>query len=156
MDTVIPGPDTPHILRPPGRDPHVYLGKDWQAPYLSPSASTRELGTWGEEIAARHLSARGLRIFSRNWRCRLGEIDIVCFDPRREAIVACEVKTRRDRSGVPAIESVSRAKLARLRQLLALWLSVHGESAAHLEIDVIAITSGGDQLWNLCHIEGVA
>ncbi len=57
---------------------------------------------------------------------------------------------------MPAIESVSRAKLARLRQLLAMWMSTHDVWAERLDIDVIAITVGDDQMWNLCHIEGVA
>ena len=35
------------------------------------------LGIYGEELAARYLSKNGLVILERNWRCDLGEIDII-------------------------------------------------------------------------------
>ena len=156
MDTSSSAPEAPHILRPPNREEEIDLGNEWQPPLLRPNASTREFGAWGEEVAYRHLVARGITVLGRNWRCRLGEIDLVCHDPDRSSVFACEVKTRRERGCVPAIESVSRAKLARLRQLLAMWMSTHDVWAERLDIDVIAITVGDDQMWNLCHIEGVA
>ncbi|MGO1590832.1 MAG: YraN family protein [Ancrocorticia sp.] len=156
MDTTHSAALTPHILRPSHRAEHIDLGSDWDPPVLSPTATARELGAWGEEIACRHLSARGICVLSRNWRCRSGEIDLVCHDPARQSIIACEVKTRRERGSVPAIESVSRTKLARLRRLLGIWVSTHNQRAEQLDIDVIAITVGDEDLWNLCHIEGVA
>ena len=35
------------------------------------------LGIYGEELAARYLSKNGLVILERNWRCDLGEIDVI-------------------------------------------------------------------------------
>ena len=37
--------------------------------------------------------ARGYRVVARNWRCRIGELDLVLA--RGSALVICEVKTRR-------------------------------------------------------------
>ena len=37
----------------------------------------KELGANGEEIAVRYLKSRGYRILERNYRIRLGEIDII-------------------------------------------------------------------------------
>ncbi len=43
-----------------------------------PARATRqEVGAFGEGVAARYLADRGLEIIDRNWRCRLGEIDLV-------------------------------------------------------------------------------
>ncbi|MDN6486035.1 YraN family protein [Ancrocorticia populi] len=155
MSTASSAVETPHILRPPYRDEQIDLGKEWDPPELRCGSTTQELGAWGEEVAYRHLRARSIQILERNWRCRRGEIDLICYDPARGSIFACEVKTRRDHGRVPAIESVSRAKLARLRQLLAFWISTHNMHAELLEIDVIAITVSADHSWSLCHIEGV-
>src|SRR5688572_29160696 len=52
----------------------------------------RRLGARGEELAARHLEARGLEVVERNYRTRYGELDVVARDER--FLVFCEVKTR--------------------------------------------------------------
>ncbi|MDT7551180.1 MAG: putative endonuclease, partial [Actinomycetota bacterium] len=39
-----------------------------------------ELGRYGEELAARHLTDAGMEVLARNWRCREGELDIVARD----------------------------------------------------------------------------
>ena len=40
------------------------------------------VGQYGEELAARYLANAGFAILERNWRCELGEIDIVARDGR--------------------------------------------------------------------------
>ena len=40
----------------------------------------KKLGAWGESVAAHHLSAKGYEIMARNWRCSLGEIDLIVKD----------------------------------------------------------------------------
>ena len=50
------------------------------------------LGRYGEALAARHLVERGMVVLDRNWRCPLGEIDLVLRDG--DTLVVCEVKTR--------------------------------------------------------------
>ena len=59
-------------------------------------------------------------VLDRNWRCELGEIDLVLRDGH--TLVVCEVKTRSAlRFGSP-LEAVTEAKAARLRRLAARWL----------------------------------
>lgn len=145
-----------HVLLPPGKPPVIDLGEEWTAPPVPENATNRELGQWGEELSARHFLARGIDILDRNWRCRQGEIDMVCWDPRRQSLFACEVKTRREGGCVPSLESVSRAKLARLRLLLSQWLVNHDRHAPIVTVDVVAITVREGEGWNLCHIEAVA
>jgi putative endonuclease len=53
----------------------------------------RELGEWGEEIAARYLRARGWRILGRRCATVFAEVDIVALD--RSSIVCVEVKAGR-------------------------------------------------------------
>jgi hypothetical protein len=67
-------------------------------------ADRGELGRRGEALACARLTAAGLRIVARNWRCQTGEIDVVAEGSGLP--VFCEVKTRRgDGYGTPAAPS---------------------------------------------------
>jgi putative endonuclease len=80
----------------------------------------RAVGRAGEDAAACQYVACGFRILARNWRCSLGEIDLVA--QRGSLIVVCEVKTRRgDVLGGP-FDAVTPAKRRRLRALAATFL----------------------------------
>lgn len=115
--------------------------------------TTQQLGAAGEDHAADYLQQQSWEVLDRNWRCRLGEIDIIARHD--DAIVAVEVKTRRGGScGHPA-EAVTPRKLARVRRLLATWLDTHGEHADELRVDVIAITRHQDGSMDLDHLMGV-
>ena len=99
--------------------------------------TTLELGSLGEDIAVTYLTDAGLRVLDRNWRCREGELDIVARD--QDALVFCEVKTRRGISfGYPA-EAVTAAKQRRLRTLAQRWLAAHDQHAPELRFDVVGV-----------------
>ena len=85
-------------------------------------ARHRELGSAGEEAALAAYRARGFELVARNWRCPLGEIDLVL---RREGlVVVCEVKTRRGVDLGGPFEAVDARKQRKLRLLAqALMLS---------------------------------
>ncbi len=75
------------------------------------------IGSEGERAAAAFLETRGYRILDRNYRTRLGEIDLVAEEGR--TLVFVEVKVRlNDRFGGPAaaITSAKQARIARLAQ----------------------------------------
>ncbi|BFV57120.1 YraN family protein [Kitasatospora sp. CMC57] len=78
------------------------------------------LGRYGEEVAARWLTAGGLRILERNWRCAEGELDIIALDG--DTIAVCEVKTRSERGFQQPSEGIDQTKAARLRRLAERWL----------------------------------
>lgn len=115
--------------------------------------TTQQLGAAGEDLAADYLRRQTWDILDRNWRCRLGEIDIVARDGH--AIIAVEVKTRRGNAAGHPAESVTPRKLARVRRLLAMWLDAHDEHADDLRVDVIAITQHHDGSTGLEHLVGV-
>ncbi|MBA3490237.1 MAG: YraN family protein [Longispora sp.] len=100
-------------------------------------SATQAVGAYGERVAASHLVDAGLRVIDRNWRDRVGELDIVARDG--DTLVFCEVKTRRgNQHGLPA-EAVSATKAARIRRLARLWLAAHEESARYIRFDVISV-----------------
>jgi putative endonuclease len=80
---------------------------------------------------------QGFQVLDRNWRCELGEIDIVARDG--DCLVVCEVKTRRSTAcGHPA-EAVTADKASRLRRLAARWLAESGVHPPQVRIDVVAV-----------------
>ena len=78
------------------------------------------LGRYGEDVAAGLLQSMGMTILSRNWRCPAGELDIVARDG--DALVVCEVKTRRGVSHGSPADAVGPRKMQRLRALALHWL----------------------------------
>ncbi|MGQ0844566.1 MAG: YraN family protein [Sporichthyaceae bacterium] len=111
------------------------------------------LGKYGEDEAARFLTGRGLRILDRNWRCAEGEVDLVAADG--DALVVCEVKTRRDdRFGGPLL-AVTPEKVARLRRLAA-TLARERQWRGPIRIDVVAIWAERDKPVRIEHVRGVS
>ncbi|WP_035857111.1 YraN family protein [Cryptosporangium arvum] len=100
-------------------------------------SAKQAVGAYGERVAVRHLEQAGLVVLARNWRCAEGELDIVAREG--DALVVCEVKTRRgERHGVPA-EAVIAAKAARLRRLAAYWIRASGVHAPTVRFDVVSV-----------------
>ena len=95
------------------------------------------LGRVGEAMALRHLRDDGFTILDRNWRCTMGEIDIVARDG--DTLVICEVKTRSSlRYGTP-LEAITETKLHRLERLAASWMRERGVRANRVRIDAICV-----------------
>jgi putative endonuclease len=115
--------------------------------------SRRDLGAFGERLAATHLEAKGYRIRHRNFRCPEGEIDIVAEDG--DCLVFVEVRTRRgDALGTPA-ESITEAKERRLVAVARAYLQEYESLPANQRIDVVGVelTPQG-RLLGVQHIEG--
>jgi len=93
-------------------------------------------GTAAEGLACRYLEARGLILVARNYRCRVGELDLIMRDG--EQLVFVEVRSRRhSRFGTPA-ESVTRTKQQRLLRAAAHYLQ-HERLDLPCRFDVVAI-----------------
>ena len=111
------------------------------------------LGRDGEQAAAEYLERSGLRVLARNWRCSVGEIDIVAVE--RRVLVVCEVKTRSSaRYGTP-VEAVTRRKYRRLRRLAYCWLTANGVLFDDVRIDVVGVTRDGSGGLTIEHVRGV-
>ena len=114
--------------------------------------TTTDLGVRGERIAAAYLADAGLRVVDRNWRCRDGELDIVAREG--DALVFCEVKTRRGVGFGHPVEAVTRVKQRRLRTLAHRWLAAHDEHAPELRFDVVGVLVRTDRPALVTHLQG--
>jgi putative endonuclease len=94
----------------------------------------------GETLAALLLRAKGYRIEARNWRCPLGEIDIVAR--QRDTLVFVEVKTRSGGSAGRPEEAVDDRKRRRLVLLARAYLARRHGDAPPCRFDVVAVDLG--------------
>lgn len=117
-------------------------------------AAKDAVGRHGEQVAASRLVALGWEVLDRNWRCPLGELDIVAVD--HGCVVAVEVKTRRTATFGSPLEAVTPAKMARLRKLLAAWLSSQSRSFTDVRIDVVGVTLPPAGAAQVEHVRGAA
>jgi putative endonuclease len=98
------------------------------------------LGARGEQAALDLYLRRGFALVARNWRCSLGEIDLVLR--RRDVIVFCEVKTRRGSRHGGGFEAVDGRKRRKLKALAEVFLLTHATSPAAVRFDVASVTIG--------------
>jgi putative endonuclease len=120
----------------------------------------RRLGARGEELAARHLEARGYQVVERNFRTRYGELDVVARAAR--FLVFCEVKTRivRAEPGQDALGPFAAIGARKQRQVRAMareWLTqgrLEGPRPPELRFDAIGVSfDAHGRLLALEHLE---
>lgn len=114
----------------------------------------KEVGRYGEELAALLLASKGLEILDRNWLCPFGEADIVAQDDG--CIVLVEVKTRmvfgEDASVAPEM-AVDYRKRSRYQKLALVYLANHA-AVRSVRFDVVAVNLTGDCDARVRHLVG--
>jgi putative endonuclease len=100
--------------------------------------SRLDLGRTGEAVALAHYLGCGYRVLARNWRCSLGEIDLVVC--KGSLLVFCEVKSRRGLELGAPYEAVNWKKQRKLRILADAFLAASGRRARAVRFDVASVT----------------
>lgn len=120
----------------------------------------RRVGAIGEDVARRHLEARGFQLLDANFRTCHGELDLVVADAH--SLIFCEVKTRVI-AGVPSGElgpfaAIGPRKRRQVRLIAREWLATRGSyesRRAELRFDAIGIElDPAGRLVSLEHLEG--
>ncbi|MBY0442760.1 MAG: YraN family protein [Mycobacteriaceae bacterium] len=114
-----------------------------------------QLGALGEQLAVDHLVSLGLRIVTRNWRCRYGELDVIAADMVTRTVVFVEVKTRTGDGFGGLAQAVTRDKIRRLRRLAGLWLMAQHDSWTAIRIDMIGVQVGRFSGPQITHVPGI-
>lgn len=95
------------------------------------------LGKKGEDAAVRFLQSRGYEVIERNWKCFVGEADVIAKDG--STIVFVEVKTRRDcERGFPS-EAVNAAKRDKYEKIALAYLADYEGEECAIRFDVVSI-----------------
>ena len=103
--------------------------------------SKKQLGDLGEDISEIFLAKMGYSIIKRNYRCRLGEIDLIVKDKNK--IIFFEVKTRTNLNfGYPE-ESINNLKVLKLKKLAIFFAVSENMHDLDMQFDVISINLSG-------------
>jgi putative endonuclease len=107
------------------------------------SQENLDLGKRGEEAAVGLLKGNGYKILARNYKTRLGEIDIIASD--KDTLCFIEVKTRQsDRFGSPQ-EAVLRSKQRQIAKVALSFLKEKNLLDKKARFDVVSIMHSGDE-----------
>jgi putative endonuclease len=119
--------------------------------------SRQQVGRRGEDLACAELVRQGMEVVDRNWRCGLGEIDIVAADTGEHGVtlVFCEVKCRTGLGFGHPLEAITFGKMRTLRQLAAIWLRQHRITANGIRLDAIGVVLVPGQEPSLTHVRAV-
>ena len=106
------------------------------------TASTQQKGQAVEAYVASWLVSHGYIIVQRNFRCRLGELDIIA--EHGEYLVFVEVRSRGSSRYGEALHAISPGKVAQVAKVAAYFLAYHGAPWASRpkRFDVVAVTAG--------------
>ena len=111
------------------------------------------LGAFGEAAAAEFLRKKRYALLGMNYRCRLGELDIIAR--QKETLVFVEVKLRREGGFASAAEAVTPAKQKRLEIAAETWLAENGLEDVPCRFDVIEVylEKDGSKVTRINHLE---
>lgn len=112
--------------------------------------NNKELGLFGEEIAAHFYEEKHCKILKRNYRTSFGEADIIAVD--KDELVFCEVKTRIGADLIEPEEAVDSHKQEIYKKIAS---SFHTDSypVNSYRFDVIAISIHNNSEGSLRHIK---
>ena len=109
-------------------------------PAASSDVSTAAKGRRAEDLALQFLKDRGLRLIARNYRCRVGEVDLVMT--QAGIVVFVEVRSRASSAFVSPKETVDWRKRQRLARVAAWFLRSRRDLAGlPVRFDVVSVTT---------------
>ena len=100
-----------------------------------------ELGRFGEELALKKIKRLGYKKIIRNYRCPLGEVDLIARDG--DTLVFIEIKTRRGKSIYYAKEAVDEKKKRQLSKVALAYMKSNNCCDAEARFDVVAVNVDG-------------
>ncbi|HEX3015424.1 MAG TPA: YraN family protein [Desulfobacteria bacterium] len=112
--------------------------------------SRRKLGRAGEDMALNYLKSVGMQLLERNYRCRLGEIDLVMVD--RGQLVFVEVRTKSSKTFGTGLESITSRKRRKLKTLARYYMMYTGLKNDNIRFDVVSIEMPYQGIPSLEHV----
>ena len=107
------------------------------------------LGKAGERAAAKYLRRRGYRILKHNYRCQLGEIDLIALDV--ETLVFAEVKARTVSTDAEPLIDLRRDQRSRIMNAAQCFLLEAGATGWPSRFDVLGLSWGKGRRWSIQH-----
>jgi len=99
-----------------------------------------ELGHLGEELAFKEVRRLGYKEIERNYRCPLGEVDLIARDG--DTLVFLEIKTRKGRPLGYAKEAVNERKKRQISKVALTYMKNKKCFGVKARFDVVAVSLG--------------
>jgi len=115
--------------------------------------SNMRLGTFGEHAASEHLSGKGMRLLTKNYRTPRGEIDLVFRD--LDCLVFVEVKTRSEGARTRPADAVDVRKQQRISRAAETYLRRIDASRPVWRFDVVEVLIEGERVSRIEHLKNV-
>ena len=96
-----------------------------------------ELGKLGEELALKKIKRLGYKCITRNYRCSMGEVDIIARDG--DCLVFVEIKTRKGKSLRYAKEAINERKKRQISRVALAYMKANNCCDVKSRFDVVAI-----------------
>ncbi|OPG15697.1 ribonuclease HII [Ferroacidibacillus organovorans] len=114
-------------------------------------------GASSESYAREYLEQQGWKLLAQNWRCSLGELDLI-FESFNE-IICVEVRSKKAASLNDALrlagESISRVKKNKVRQLAEIFARSNHVDPRRMRCDVVLVGISENGEWEISHIPSV-
>ena len=108
----------------------------------------QDIGNLGENAAAEFLKGKGYNVLQRNFRCKTGEIDIICI--KDGCTVFVEVKTRKNSLYGSAAEFVNYYKQIKIKKAAMYFIK---SEDADMRFDVVEVYHKDGEVTEINHIE---
>jgi len=102
-----------------------------------------DLGALGERLALQKIKHLGYRFIEKNYRCPLGEIDLIARDG--DCLVFIEIKTRRGSTTGFAKEAVNQRKMRQISKAALNYMKANNCWDTMARFDVIAVNISGER-----------
>ncbi len=115
----------------------------------------QQVGQRGEQAARDYLEQEGYSIIETNYRCKLGEIDIIAQDG--EMIVIVEVRTKTGLTFGRPEESINREKARKLHRLALQYIqsNYHREVSSRIDLVAVMIEKSSGLVKDIKHIKNI-
>ncbi len=110
-----------------------------------PTTGKKEFGTWGETVACAYLVRLGQEIVQKNFKCKLGEVDIISCDG--EGLHFIEVKTRRSIEFGRPSEAVDSDKRRHILNVARFYLKIKGLEDLDAHLDIIEVVNKENRIY---------
>ena len=111
---------------------------DCWIPMVDSENNTYRKGQWGEKIAQKYLTKKGLKVVHKNYHAMSGEIDLIMQDGHD--IVFVEVRYRSSNQFYSAMESIDKKKCRRIIKTSEYYIQQYPKTIrSNCRFDVVAI-----------------
>ncbi|MBF8984298.1 YraN family protein [Lutibacter sp. B2] len=118
------------------------------------SKTSKMLGNLGENMARKYLQEHGYKIVCSNYRCKIGEIDIIAY--KNDSYIFVEVKTRRNFSFGRPIEAITPNKVRTIMKVAQCYMSNFKLYSFGMRFDAIEVIILPSRVPEINHIENIA